>query len=360
MKIKYKITAAILCITLVFVTLPPPTAYADNDSGSGGWSGVVVIVSDNLGGNFIGAGSDALFHGGSAFIGAGGAGFLWAASGYDVANSIHDLMQPGTGTIGDNISRALTVLDLSLSIYGIGAGIAAGAGMVTVGGALVAAAGATGTAFLIAKIMIAMGKQMAEDIDVILGSLPDANAGDLDVRKPNIYLYSDYDVEVNVQLEPYEYITCSIPLYDKDAGWDAKVHDGSINGRNDYLFYEALVPDSGFQKEWGFTVNNASVEEDMLEILNMYGFNETEKQDFIEYWVAELPEGPDWVFYPQETFIVDGIMPVYALPEPDSIYRLWFYIEPYRGQKLSYKKPEDVISHEGYTLVEWGGMVKLP
>jgi hypothetical protein len=362
MNMKYRVTAIILCITLVFVTLPTQTAHADNDGsgGMGGTSGVVVVISDNIGGSLIGGGSKALFYGGSAFMGGSGAGFLWATAGYDAANSVSDLMQPGTGTVGNRIDRALAVIDLSMSVYAIGAGIVAAAGMATIGSALVAAVTATGTAYLVAKIMIAMGRQVAADIDVILGSLPDPNEGDLDVRKPNIYLYCDYDVDVNVQLEPYEYITCSIPIYDKYTGWDAKVYSGSINGSNDYLFYEASVPDSGFQKEWGFVVNNAAMEEDMLRILNMYGFNETEKRDFIEYWAVELPKGHDWIFYPQETSIVDGIMPVFVHPEPDNIYRIWFYIEPYSGQKLLYKNSEDVISHEGYTLVEWGGMVKFP
>lgn len=186
--------------------------------------------------------------------------------------------------------------------------------------------------------------------------IPDPNTG-IPVYKPNIYIYNDVDTKVNVKIYPAHYITESIPLYNEEKGWNAEVVKGSINGVNDFLFYEALVPDEGFQKNYGFTVRQKYLKEDMMRILKEYKFNEKESKDFLEYWQDKLKGTDDFIFYPEEKEIVDNCMPIFVTPKPAKIYRIWFYIVP-KGDKVVAQKPVKEIDRGGYLIVEWGGIYK--
>lgn len=189
--------------------------------------------------------------------------------------------------------------------------------------------------------------------------IPDPSTG-IPVYKPNIYLYSQEDRQVNVQLLEENRITKSIPLYEPSFGWDTQVVNGSINGEEDFLFYEALVPDSGFQKETGWVVHGDHLEGDMKKILELYQFSEREQSDFLEFWAVKLTTDKDYIFYNQETEIIDTIMPISVTPNPRYSYRIWFYIEEESNQYLQEPRNIDVINNREDTLVEWGGITLIP
>lgn len=194
--------------------------------------------------------------------------------------------------------------------------------------------------------------------------IPDPSTG-IPVYKPNIYIYSSRDMTVNVKLSPYDRITESIPLYDKYNGWNANIFNGSINGINDYLFYEAFIPDKGLQKEKGWVINSESgstgrdsLKKDLSHILDIYRFNAKEKKDFLEFWCNKLDSKTSYAVFPQDTTTVDKIMPVDISPSPDNIFRLWFYFSPVNG-KADITAPNSIenIQRSDYTVVEWGGLV---
>ncbi len=216
--------------------------------------------------------------------------------------------------------------------------------------------------------------------------IPDPNTG-IPVYKPNIYIYSNRDMAVNVKLSQYERITESIPEYDINNGWDAAICNGSINGSNDYLFYEALIPDEGFQKQTGWVINASegrngggnSLEEDLNRIVDLYKFNETEKKDFLEFWCGMLDSKTSYAVFPQETAIVDKIMPIDISPVPDNTCRIWFYFSPLGsgGETAAtavmpsftttdatpgITEPDNIesIRRSDYTAVEWGGLIGAP
>jgi hypothetical protein len=189
--------------------------------------------------------------------------------------------------------------------------------------------------------------------------IPDPTLTGISVYKPNIYIYAMRNLSVNVQLFPYEYITISEPSYPKNTGWNAKIKNGSINGKEDFLFYEACVPDSGFQKEEGFIVKGSCIKEDLSCLLDLYHFSAREKYDFIEYWTGMLDEGLSYTFYPQYNECIDRIMPVIITPKPDHIFRIWFYIVPIDSEhNQEVIKPHIVVpEREGYYAIEWGGII---
>ncbi len=180
---------------------------------------------------------------------------------------------------------------------------------------------------------------------------------DLSVEKPNIYLYSDRDLTAQVRLMPERAITVSDPLYQPGMGWQAVIWNGSLNGKGDFLFYEGLVPDSGWQKREGYVIRAAYRGQDMAFMLGQYGFNEKETAEFIDYWVSHLPGDVDYVFYPKETEAVEQVMPLIISPEPDNVMRIWFYAEPLVSAPEPVTSPEQIL-REGFYVVEWGVMVK--
>ena len=173
------------------------------------------------------------------------------------------------------------------------------------------------------------------------------------IKKPNIYLYSDRDLTAQVQLTPEKAITASEPAYQPGKGWLAQIRDGSLNGNGDFLFYEAIVPDSGWQKEEGYVIRAAYREQDMVAMLGPYGFNEKETVEFIEYWASHLIGDVDYVFYPLETDAVEQVMPLSVRPKPDHVMRIWFYAEPLITAPKPVTSPERII-REGFYIVEWG------
>jgi hypothetical protein len=174
--------------------------------------------------------------------------------------------------------------------------------------------------------------------------------------KPNIYLYSDRDLTAHVRLAPEYAITVSEPVYQPGKGWWAEIRNGSLNGKGDFLFYEALGSDFAWQKQEGYVLRAAHREQDMAVMLGQYGFNEKETAEFIDYWASHLIEDMDFVFYPQETAAVNQDMPLTIRPIPDHVMRIWFYAEPLVSVPEPVISPEKIV-REGFYVVEWGVII---
>lgn len=177
--------------------------------------------------------------------------------------------------------------------------------------------------------------------------------------KPNIYIYTDSEKDVSVTFDMPQWLTKSIPDY--TGSWQVRATpegimtspDGSSFG---YLFYESETRPYYFQTKEGWLIKSDTRASQFEEILQTYGFNETEIRDFLQFWTTRLPEHEDVMMYPQLTETVDNAMPVRISPEPDHIFRLWFTFEPYEGQEVTEPSIE-AMARDGYTVVEWGGVI---
>jgi hypothetical protein len=306
------------------------------------------VVSDVFGlDGLTGKVADDIFDGGCKL--AGGATYNLAKSIYDTASGTIGMLAGDHTIVGKVAGWTEVVLNAA----------EAGAIIYTL---------ATGTATLpvLAAITIGvtLGKMAVENLKNIdkLFSWLQKNLGDaarsfLDVYKPNIYIYADRNLAVQVRLEPSSYITASLPAYDQAQGWKAAVFNGSLNGRNDYLFYEARVPDRDFQREEGYKIRGNNLRNDLHSLMELYGFNARETADFVEYWEKKLSSWEDYVFYPQGTAIVEKIMPISVEPEPASVSRLWFLIEKDRGQPCKPVDCPEKVARSAYAVVEWGGIM---
>ncbi len=179
--------------------------------------------------------------------------------------------------------------------------------------------------------------------------------------KPNIYIYTKEETQVNVEFAYPDLLTTTIPEYKNNWNVIAK-GDGRLvdtfgsNEEYNYLFYESIAMPHFFKKDSGWLIVSNTREQQYRDILTEYGFNETEIADFIEYWTEKLPQGVDYIMYPQNTETVNYVMPVNVTPEPDSMERIWFTFEEYNGQRCGIPTITP-IERKDYAVVEWGGII---
>ena len=177
--------------------------------------------------------------------------------------------------------------------------------------------------------------------------------------KPNIYLYPETEEDISVIFDDPELLLTVIPDYNN--GWYAHVlPNGTMyvdNEKYTYLFYESMTSDFMMQKEEGFVVPVKNRKEFFTKIAEYYGFNEMETNDFVTFWCSRLDSNKSYYMYPQLTDKIDILMGVQVNPKPQSIFRIWFLYEEKEDEK-ELKTPERVVAERnGYTMVEWGGIV---
>lgn len=409
------ITVVVLCFAILLMSLITPRVFAgipsevvgiENETGSATFDNIVGIGSGEIGDRGISIAEKGLElnpqSGGYVNIGRAGKFVKWGGSAIGAIDTVRD-----SYTLVTENSKHTTWVgrwtDKGLQLVGVAMGWAtiAGTAVVLVSTAPVTgtAAVVTGTTFAVVSAGVAITRGVVnsetakalEDLaagkkklvfapferpdikdarniikeelgfdpyDHSDNEIPDPNTG-IPVYKPNIYLYSDKDMAAEVRLYPADRITQSEPLYDEAKGWQASITDGSLNGSEDFLFYEALVPDESFQEQTGWVIEAGSHNEALEGILNMYAFNEKEKRDFLEFWSGMLDSDQYYAVYPQDNSIVDGVMPLVVNPAPDRAYRIWFYFVPVEKGFSDIDPAEAVkIERDGFTAVEWGGMIK--
>ena len=177
--------------------------------------------------------------------------------------------------------------------------------------------------------------------------------------KPNLYLYprQTTDVDVTLGLCPGCEVIDSEPEYGN--GWHVSVEPGGlIDGQYGYLFYEAEIP-RRYPLTSGWSVTAAELLTFFEQTLDAYGLNQTERNDFIDYWSEHLAPSPHYGVYPLvEASVLDGLVGLQISPAPDTLYRLWFVITFEEGP-LSVPEPEITpLVRQGFTAVEWGVLLR--
>jgi len=213
-----------------------------------------------------------------------------------------------------------------------------------------------GTYTIVARGPEGIREESIPDVQVapFAASEQDLYLAEMVAMKPNIYLYPEQTTEVAVELalRPGYRLLASEPDY--GAGWRVEAApDGLIDGRWGFLFYEASVP-PGVDTASGWSVPRAELAGFFDAVLVAYGFNATERADFVDYWVEALPPAPHYHVYALRDRAVDAKVGLDVQPPPDSSLRLWLAIHP-AEQPLSLPAPAiEPLQREGFTLVEWG------
>jgi len=175
------------------------------------------------------------------------------------------------------------------------------------------------------------------------------------VKKPAVYLYPLQESKVSVAVDLKGIITKSEPNYYK--GWEVVAEpNGLINGKYDYLFYEAQLEQLQLPKE-GWVVEYKELENWFNLNLRKLGLNEKEIYQFKEYWLAELPfERYYEIKLLDDNFLKEN-MNLVIDPKPMTVIRRNFYFKPLESQIILEQPNIITPERKGFTVVEWGGLL---
>jgi len=184
-----------------------------------------------------------------------------------------------------------------------------------------------------------------------------------EMGKPVIYLYPEKPMDVNVQVEPNEGISVSEPKY-SIGGWNVFARPSGeltfAGQKYPYLFWEGSSDVSYQQSERGWVIAKKNLNQFFDDKLKKLGLIQKEVDDFKEFWLPEMTKHnkPYYfiTFLPQRK--INQLAPLTITPKPDTIIRIMM---DYR----ELDKYEEVVGfniktprREGFTAVEWGGMLK--
>jgi len=176
------------------------------------------------------------------------------------------------------------------------------------------------------------------------------------VDKPNIYLYPENTIELDVSIEfpqTGEVVT-SIPQYPEKWKNITVEPDGTINGQYRYLFYESKQPNF-VQRKNGWIVECDNLEDFFRSNMKESGFIQPEIDDFIEYWIPILKDSPCFAIYPQYNEQLEPLIQLNFSKQPDSILRLVYVIEKLDCAENKFEEPEILpFERAGFVVAEWG------
>ena len=186
--------------------------------------------------------------------------------------------------------------------------------------------------------------------------------------KPAVYLYPPEKRLINVQVYPKGELSYTKPLYNPKTGWTVEAFpDGNLFNTEDsspidqgYLYYESKILDSEIRKpKKGWVVKPEEMEKLFNDTLPKLGLNEKEKKDFMDYWLGKLPPSPYYFVGLMERGQRDYLETLKVTPTPDTSIRFSFYFEALDAPKTVEEPIIKIPNRNGFTLVDWGGMVKL-
>jgi hypothetical protein len=180
--------------------------------------------------------------------------------------------------------------------------------------------------------------------------------------KPVIYLYPEKTTDVSVKVEPSGGFSKTEPAYNN--GWnvtatpEGQLTELATGSVYPYLFWEGRSNSVYQTPNRGWVVPQSEVQGFLLEKLAKLGLNAKESADFIEFWEPRMQGAP----YYFVTFLgnreMNQLAPLTVDPKPDTVIRILMDFTPL-------EKPIDVQGYDirtperqGFTVVEWGGVLR--
>ncbi|MCX6777303.1 MAG: hypothetical protein NT157_00250 [Candidatus Micrarchaeota archaeon] len=183
----------------------------------------------------------------------------------------------------------------------------------------------------------------------------------LGVYKPNIYLYPEKTMTVKVSLElPKGYLTVTDPKI-SGSGWEVTAHPSGeldLGGATyPYLFYEAkTLP--GFDLGRAWVVKDDELGAWFDEMLPKMGLNAKETKDFTEYWNTNLPKADYYRISLLSREDLNEVVRLKVEPKPDTVIRVMLVVEGLDGPVDAVKPVIATPERNGFTVVEWGVILK--
>ncbi|MCP4704329.1 MAG: hypothetical protein GY865_06945 [candidate division Zixibacteria bacterium] len=175
------------------------------------------------------------------------------------------------------------------------------------------------------------------------------------IYAPNVYLYPETtsDISVDISFPNGGRVVESKPPYNN--GWNVNVTpEGIIDGEYEYLFYDTKQP-IALNYHSGWLLDGSNLENEIRYLLLNLGFIGREIDDFVEYWLPKFGTTPYLAVYPQD---VESLITLTINPVPDNLLRMIFFFRPLNESiELEELPLPDAIQRDGFTAVEWGGIL---
>ena len=181
--------------------------------------------------------------------------------------------------------------------------------------------------------------------------------------KPVIYLYPKQAMNVNVQVEPNQGISVSEPKYSKN-GWNVFAKpDGELilnDKKYPYLFWEGASDVFYRQSDRGWVVSKKELNNFFDDKLKQLGLIQKEIDDFKEFWIPKMTQNNKPYYF--ITFLsqrkINQLAPLHITPKPDTVIRIMMDYKELEQKEEAYGFEIRTPKRKGFTVVEWGGMLK--
>ncbi|HLC45234.1 MAG TPA: hypothetical protein VJK50_05355, partial [Patescibacteria group bacterium] len=179
--------------------------------------------------------------------------------------------------------------------------------------------------------------------------------------KPVIYLYPQTREQVSVRLAPQDGFSYTEPEY--GTGWDVIADPSGVlvnvsDGKSyPYLFWEGR---GGMYQEptKGFVVAENEVHSFLQEKLALLGLNAKESADFEEFWEPRMKGAPYYFISFLGNSVMDQLAPLSITPAPDTVIRVLMDFRPLQAPVASTGYHMKTPVRRGFTVVEWGGVLR--
>ena len=178
--------------------------------------------------------------------------------------------------------------------------------------------------------------------------------------KPVVYLYPTTDTQVSIKVGAA--VTKSEPLYPQ-SGWTVLAHpNGQINYQNNSypnLFWEGtgIGAYNNHQGE-GFVVSQSDLISTLESQLLAQGLNAQESADFLAFWQPKLPSSPYVRLTWLNTADMNQLAPLQVNPIPKTVIRTFLEFEGLSKPITLIPQKLSSLPRTGFTLVEWGGLLR--
>ena len=177
--------------------------------------------------------------------------------------------------------------------------------------------------------------------------------------KPVIYVYPTEKTDVTVKLDFNGRLGYTYPKY--DGLWEVTAYpDGKLvdkeGRRYNTLFWDGWS-DVRYDLSKGFCVKGEDTEEFLREKLAFLGLNETEIEEFLEFWLEWMVDNEyNIITFQDELYKETAKLTIH--PEPDTTIRVFMAFTP--SEEYVELEPQELTpaARNGYTVVEWGGTMQ--
>ena len=209
-------------------------------------------------------------------------------------------------------------------------------------------------------------------------------------KKPAIYLYPEIAQKIEIKLDKTIKYKTVIPKYNKKTGWVVEAEPTGIIrdlqpkftdckklpnkefgleysleacqiNKYPYIYWDGVQLAKPLpNKQVGFHVKRDDIVSFLTAQADVFGMNTNEKKEFVRYWSKQMQD-TDWKYfrvYFLQNEEVDNYLPISVNPVPKNSNRLQIIIR--KAEKRAKIEEQKLIpfNRDGYTLVEWGGMIK--